>query len=279
MAACADPTAARTAGTAVGLEDPEVLRALLLRLHRDGPGAWRHDPEAQELMRHCISRYGPMARKYGHEQADAATAAFEVLRQRATRHADNPWAVVTTAVRRTFIAEWRADELLTSASRARRPEFSHLPTVERIGDRTTIEPEAADARDDDEPRGGDGDQIDRLVGQTAALLVALGWPTFSTCRGIGYICERLADLGSRPAAYEALRRDSAARAALGMRHRDWVQLLRALLGHPTLHGVARHGLLARILAGDALTTLLTDPEVIDAAAIPPAPLLVGARRG
>lgn len=55
--------------------DSEGLRAVLMRLHDAGPGAWRYDPEAAELMRFTADRYAALARKYDQEPADAAVAA------------------------------------------------------------------------------------------------------------------------------------------------------------------------------------------------------------
>jgi len=62
-----------------------------------GTTSW-HSPEAEELMTYSMTKYGALARKHGLEPADAAVAAFEVMRTRATREAADPWAVVTRAV-------------------------------------------------------------------------------------------------------------------------------------------------------------------------------------
>ena len=97
-------------------ENPEGLRALLIRLHESGPGAWRHDREAAELMRFTAARYRRLARKYGLDAWEVASAAFEVMLAPSTRNAANPWAVVTHAVRITCLAETRAEGMLTSTS-------------------------------------------------------------------------------------------------------------------------------------------------------------------
>ncbi len=39
------------------------LRSLLTRLHEAGPGAWEHDPAAQELMAFAAEKYAALARK------------------------------------------------------------------------------------------------------------------------------------------------------------------------------------------------------------------------
>lgn len=48
-----------------GFEESEGLRVLLTRLHAQGQGAWRDDPEAAALMRHAADRYAALARKHG----------------------------------------------------------------------------------------------------------------------------------------------------------------------------------------------------------------------
>ena len=62
-----------------------------------------------------------------------------------------------------------------------------------------------------------------------------------------------------------MRRDKALRAQLDVPHERWIGLLRITLGHPTATGVLRHGLLARLLAGDTLAELLADDELVAAA--------------
>lgn len=74
--------------TDYGLDTPEGLRALLIRLHQSGPGAWR-DPEAAELMRYTAARYRPLAGKHGLDPWEIASAAFEVMLVPSTREADN----------------------------------------------------------------------------------------------------------------------------------------------------------------------------------------------
>lgn len=58
-----DDAAAPTGSASRKFESPERLRALLIRLHQTGPGAWRSDREAAELMRYTAARYRPLARK------------------------------------------------------------------------------------------------------------------------------------------------------------------------------------------------------------------------
>jgi hypothetical protein len=256
-----EPTFARSEG----------LRALLDRLHRAGPGAWRTDAEAAELMRFAARRYAALARKFGMEPEDAAVAAFEAMLNRSTRTANDPWAVVTVAVRITLIAEQRAHGLLTSTERARRPQYSVFHDAERFSDReselTGYHPAfQTPPIDEDEPQ--ESTDAGRAVDSTIALMALLGWDEDTARGGIEYICSRLLDYGERAAAYDVLRRDKSARALLDLPHDSWIGLLRIVLGHPTAAGTnARRGTLVRLLIGDGLAELLDDDDLVLAVAL------------
>lgn len=56
---------------------------MLHRLHAAGEQGWRDDPEAADLMRYAMDKYGALARKHRLRPEDAAVAAFEVMRSRA----------------------------------------------------------------------------------------------------------------------------------------------------------------------------------------------------
>jgi hypothetical protein len=267
------PSSRVSAGPAFA--DPEGLRASLTRLHEAGPGAWRHDVEAAELMRFAADRYGALARKYGLEPADAAAAAFEAMLNDSTRTADDPWAVVTVAVRITLIAENRAHGLLTSTERARRPQYSVFHDAERFSDRDNelidyhpalrVSPDV----DGDAPSapGGETGGAGWVVDDTVTLLSVLGWPDEAAHTGVEYVAARLCDIGDRLGAYETLRRDKSTRALLDLPHEAWIGLLRIVLGHPTAATMSgRRGVLARLLIGDTLTDLLTDDELVLAVA-------------
>lgn len=262
MAACSDrPEPAEI----MAMEDGEELRRLLVRLHAAGPDAWRHDREAEELMRLCVEKYAALARKHGQEPADAAVAAFEVMRRAATRTAADPWAVVTVAVRLALLAEARACGLLTSAARARRPGYSRLHDVERFSDRAV---ELADYHPalqiTDDLDDADVDPVEGSVMLPAVrLLVTLGWPSWLACPLVRLVCARTADIGSRAGAYEALRRDKTVRANLDVPHDCWIGLLRILLGHPDVAGPLGQGIIARLLVGDSVTDLLADPQLVE----------------
>ena len=74
-----DDTAGPAGPASHGFESPEGLRALLIRLHEAGPGAWRGDREAAELMRYTAVRYRRLARRYRMDAWEVASMAFEVM--------------------------------------------------------------------------------------------------------------------------------------------------------------------------------------------------------
>lgn len=258
------------------------LRAVLVRLaEHDG---WRHDPEAAELMRWCANKYAGLARKHRQHPDDAAAAAFEAMRNPSTRRANDPWAVVTTAVRITLAAQHRADQLLTSTQRARRHDYAVMHDPQRFSDRDTppLEVHPALASPDPHDRTDDSDDTAAwLVTATTALLTWWGWPAATTRTAVHYVANRLGDIGERAGAYEVLRRDKAMRAALDLPQHAWTGLLRLTLGHHTATGRLRHGLFARLLAGDPPADLRHDPALGRAAmaANPTPPVGPGRRRG
>ena len=82
----------------------EGLRALLNRLHTGGEDAWVHDPVARDLMEFAADKYKALARKHRLDTWEAVAAAFDAMQNRSTREADDPWAIITHAVRITAIA-------------------------------------------------------------------------------------------------------------------------------------------------------------------------------
>lgn len=243
---------------------PEGLRVLLDRLAEAADRAWATIPEATELLLFCADRYRNLARKHHLTEHDAAVAAFEALRNRAVRRADNPWAVVTTAVARTLQAEARADELLCSRDRARRlMARTDMPPAWRIGD-----PSAPTATSAGEPApwlelalittgsdvtaAGDLDPVTAKVvarvraatRTTIAVLGAVGWPDDVARLGLEHITTTLTEAGGVPAARERLRKNRQPAAVLDIDQTTWTRLVSAVLGTPT-----RDGLLHRLLAG------------------------------
>ena len=263
--------------TAPSFTTAEGLRLLLVRLHYSGPRAWQDDPEASKVMELAMRKYGALARKYGLEPSDAAVATFDVMRTRAARVADDPWAVVTRAVQLSLIYEARAQGLLCSPHQARRAALATCHDAERFSNRET---ELADyhpslqVEDDldeiDAPKPADEEDPTNAymaLDAAVALFVDLGWPERAARIGLEYICSRVIRSGDRPAAYESLRRDRHARALLELDQESWLDVLRAVLGNPSpdyTATAAGRGVLLRLLIGHQVDELFGDADVADA---------------
>jgi len=265
------------AATRPSFADAEGLRAVLQRLPGAGAAGWSDDPEAAELMRYAVDKYGALARKHGLESGDAAWAAFDVMRTRAAREADDPWAVVTRAVQITMIAEERANGLLCSTHQARRPHVSANHDAERFSDRDNplydyhpaFRVEATHELFDDRADEADAAPTGawEAADQATGLFTLLGWPSETARAGIDYICCRLIESGSRSSAHEVLRRDRHALALLDLDRRSWAAMLRIVLGNPSpdhAHTTAGRGVLLRLLVGHQPAELLTDDTLVKA---------------
>lgn len=259
----------------LGFEDSEGLRALLTRLHETGHDAWREDPEVGPLMRHAAQKYAALAKKHGLDPWEAATAAFEAMRSPSVRAADDPWAMVTHAVRVTCIAEERGQGLLCSTGRARRPQYSAFHDAERFSDRENLltdyhpafqtPPPDAEEEPEQASAGEETTSVASAVEDTIALLTLLGWPASIARGGVEYVCARLAESASRTSAFESLRRDYPGRLLLGLTGPSWLGLLRVVLGNPDpdlAHTHAGRGVLLRLLIGEPLRVLLTDDPLL-----------------
>ena len=278
-----------------GFEDSEGLRALLNRLHRGGHGAWRDDPEAAALMRHAAHKYAALAKKHGLDPWEAASAAFDAMRNSSVREAADPWAMVTHAVRITCISEERGQGLLCSTGRARRPNYSVFHDPERFSDRenplTDYHPAFQTPPPDtdidfEEAETGSGDAREETMGvasaveDTIALFTLLGWAPSTARAGVEYVCTRLAESSSRSSAFEGLRRDYHGRVLLGVTGASWLALLRTVLGNPDpdlAHTNTGRGILLRLLIGEPLRSLLSDDAVL-AEVVLSAPAPPGRRR-
>ncbi|MEZ5125988.1 MAG: hypothetical protein R2826_07050 [Thermoleophilia bacterium] len=272
----------RTASEAGGspFEDyrsSEGLRAVLKRLHAAGRGAWEHDPVAAELMAFAAEKYAALAHKHHLDPWEAASAAFDVMRTKTARTADDPWAVVTHAVRITCIAEERGQGLLCSTHQARRPRYSVFHDPERLSDRENVLSDYHPAFQIKDAHDRDDDTPDQVPAEPAAmsassavedaitLLVLLAWPEGTARSAVEHVCVALTRVGNRHTAYETLRRDKHARALVDLPSRSWAVLLRALLGCPdpalAATGAGR-GVLLRLLIGETLPVLLRDDDLV-----------------
>ena len=225
-------------------------------------------------MAYAADKYGALARKHGLDPWEAASAAFDVMRTKAARTANDPWGVVTHAVRITCIAEERGQGLLCSVHQARRPHISAFHDAERLSDRenpltdyhTAFHVTDPDPTGTDEPASTTACcSTDSAVEDAIALFTLLGWPPHVARAGVEHICQALARAGSRQSAYEALRRDKHARALLDVNSTAWTALLKALLGHPSpayAATAAGRGILLRLLIGESLRALLRDDDLV-----------------
>ncbi|WP_022883681.1 hypothetical protein [Glaciibacter superstes] len=257
-----------------GFENSEGLRTLLTRLHAQGRGAWRADPEVTALMRHAAEKYAALAKKHGLDPWEAVSAAFDAMRAPSVRKADDPWAMVTRAVQVTCIAEERANGLLCSVHQARRPRFSVFHDAERFSDREnpltdyheTFRITPFDDDDEEQADGFDGiTSVESAVEDAIDLFTLMGWSSTSARGGVEYICSRLTDSASRQSAFEALRRDYPARALLDLPSASWLGMLRIVLGNPDpdlAHTDAGRGVLLRLLIGESLPALLNDDALL-----------------
>ncbi|BEH02437.1 MULTISPECIES: hypothetical protein [Actinomycetes] len=281
------PTRTSTEQTAFGAEDfttGEGLRALLNRLAAGGEDAWVHDPVARDLMEFAADKYRALARKHKLDTWEAVTAAFDAMQYRSTREANDPWAIITHAVRITCVYEERAQGLLCSVHQARRAHVSAFHDPERFSERDTALADyhpafhTTDLRPSDlepEPRDSLGSaQACMSAGSAAedaiAMLCLLDWPTDTARAAVEHVCGALMKAGTRQSAYETLRRDRHARALLDLPRRSWAALLKALLGNPHPAYVATssgRGVLLRLLLGETLDLLLRDDDLILALAL------------
>ncbi|MFT4083938.1 MAG: serine/arginine repetitive matrix protein 2 [Nocardioides sp.] len=252
--------------------EPEGLRAILRRLDQAGPQSWRQDPEAAELMRYAMDKYGALARKHHLEPEDAAVAAFEVMRTQSARNARDPWAVVTRAVYVTLVAEERANGLLCSTHQARRPHVSVHHDAERFSERDValidyhpaLQAGLGSALEDGPNEDDEPTNAFFALDDTVEVFVELGWPQEVARNGVEYICTRLARSEDRQGAFEALRRDHYALAMLDINQRVWLAMLRTVLGNQNPDRTktnAGRGVLLLLLTGYDLADVLDMPEI------------------
>lgn len=256
----------------------EGLRLLLLDLAYAGRRAWQTSPEAAELMTYAMAKYAGLAHKYGLEPTEAAAAAFEVMRMRSTRVAEDPWAVVTHAVELTMIYESRAEGLLCSTGQARKTAGLDYHDAERFADRDS---EIADyhpafhfhanmadpyAPKQDCPEVEPTNALFALA-DAVKFFEELGWRHRDAKLGLEYIAARLDRCGDPRTAYVSLRRDGNGPGWLDVDQDGWLTMLRAMLGDPHIDYVDTdrgRGILLRLCTGEVVTDLFEDRVLADA---------------
>ena len=263
---------AQASETDCGLDTPEGLRTLLIRLHESGLGAWRGDREAAELMRYTAIKYRPLARKHRLDPWEVASAAFEVMLAPSTREAGNPWAVVTRAVQITCNIEVRAAGMLVSSGKVRHTSriagfhdairFAEREHVADYHPAFAVNPATDDDADDD-----DRVRVAAALSETVELFASTGWDAVLVADCVEHLAYRLADLTSWTNAVEVLRRDHTVPVLLGVPPRSWAALLRIVLGHPDRKHAGTptgDGVLLRLLSGEPLDSLRCDTALLAA---------------
>ncbi len=268
-----DDAAAQSGPASHDLESPEALRALLIRLHESGPGAWQHDREAAELMRYTAVRYRPLAQKHNLEPWEIASAAFEVMLAPSTWKARNPWAVVTRAVQITCGVEIRAAGMLISSGKVRHTSrIAGFHDAIRFADREyladyhpafAVNPATDDEDDPDVARS----RVAAALSAIVELFASTGWDAVLVADCVEHVAYRLADLNSRANAVEVLRRDHAIAVLFDIPAKSWSALLRIVLGHPDRKHAGTptgDGILLRLLDGEPLDALRCDSGLLAA---------------
>jgi len=256
----------------------EGLRLLLLDLAYAGQRAWQISPEAAELMTYAMEKYAGLAHKYGLEPAEAAAAAFEVMRMRSTRVAEDPWAVVTHAVELTLIFESRAVGLLCSTGQARKTAGLDYHDAERFADRdseiadyhpafhfhaTMADPYATKP----ETQKVEPTNAFFALADAVTFFKELGWRDREARLGLEYIAARLDRCGDPRTAYVSLRRDGNGPGWLELDQDGWLTMLRVMLGDPHVDYVDTgrgRGILLRLCSGEVLDDLFDDRVLADA---------------
>nr|WP_206694011.1 exopolyphosphatase [Microbacterium lacticum] len=250
------------------------MRALLIRLHGAGPGAWHRDREAAELMRYTAVKYRPLARKHGLDPWEIASAAFEVMLAPSTPKADDPWAVVTRAVQITCGVEVRAAGMLVSTGKVRHTSrIAGFHDAIRFAEREHLADYhpafAVNPATDDDEGSDDGDRVRvaAALSETVELFASTGWDAVLVADCVEHLAYRLADLTSRANAVEVLRRDHTVSVLLGVPAKSWAALLRIVLGHPDRKHAGTptgDGVLLRLLSGEAVDSLRCDAALLAA---------------
>lgn len=223
-------------------------------------------------MRYTADRYRRLARKYGLDEWEIASAAFEVMFAPSTRNAGNPWAVVTRAMKITCGVEVRAAGMLISPSKMHHmSRFTGFHDAIRFAERENLADYhpafAVTPTTDEQEDSGDRARVAAVLSEIVGLFASAGWDAVLVTDCIEHVACRLGDLTSRANAVEVLRRDRAISTLLGMPPRSWAALLRIVLGHPAPKhaGTATgDGVLLRLLSGEPLDSLRCDTSLMAA---------------
>ena len=245
----------------------EGLRLLLQRINESDRAEWNRGAEARALFEHAIRKYARLCRKWQRDPSEAAAAAFVAMQTDYILNADDPWAIITIAVRAAVIAEAQSEKLLISPDRARQHDTSDWDAPVRAGEHEEFLFGLAEDPLDDHADSPMAAHIQRLV---VELFGVLGWNTYVVASAIDYAITRVLITGDADRAHEYLRRDDTMPAALDLSQAQWRAFLRIIFdSRPAATGPVRRGLLRRIALLDAgadlieqLAELLDDDDLV-----------------
>jgi hypothetical protein len=243
--------------------DSETLREVVASL--TATDTWARSPVARELMLFTMRKYAPVAKGWHRDPADAAYAAFLAFRAPTTLAANDPWAVVTQAVRLSIAAEAHADRLMTSSEKARRPTKRPPSEPIRAGgyDELLYDIRPRNMSSDSD---GNNDGTERVIRSACVFLVINGWPVRTVQLAVEYICSRITSLSSHDSAMDVLTADTAMAYRLGYSNAMWETLLRLLIGVKSgRRRDGRIGILGRLVLGETVADLLQDEDFADLA--------------
>jgi len=202
------------------------------------------DRETAALFAYIVRRYAQLCRKWDRDPSDAALAAFEAMQGEYILGADDPWAIITVAVRSSVISEAQSEKLLISPDRARQGDTVDWDSPVRAGEHEEFLFGLAPDRDSAEPESPTWAHIHRVL---TKLFADFRWDPGVIDLAVTYVLNRLLASGDPGRAHEHLRRDLSMPAQLDMSTARWRAFLRILFdGRATTNGPVRRGLLHRV---------------------------------
>lgn len=220
--------------------EPEARRATLAELAARA----ELDRETAALFAYIVRRYAQLCRKWDRDPSDAALAAFEAMQGEYILGADDPWAIITVAVRSSVISEAQSEKLLISPDRARQGDTVDWDSPVRAGEHEEFLFGLAPDRDSAEPESPTWAHIHRVL---TKLFADFRWDRGVIDLAVTYVLNRLLASGDPGRAREHLRRDLSMPAQLDMSTARWRAFLRILFdARATANGPVRRGLLHRV---------------------------------
>ena len=227
------------------------------------------DREAAALFAYIIRRYAQLCRKWDREPLDAAVAAFEAMQGDYILGADDPWAIITIAVRASVISEAQSEKLLISPDRARQGDTIDWDSPVRAGEHEEFLFGLAPDRDAAEPESPTWAHMHRVI---TGLFGEFRWDRGVIDLAVTYVLNRLLAAGEPGRAHEHLRRAPSMPAQLDMSTARWRAFLRILFdGRASENAPVRRGLLHRVALLDPkghldelIEELADDSDLIEA---------------